>query len=619
MKKIIFSLGCFLAVGASYAQVNNTKANADQTPHKLVVNSELDNYKASAPNNGAQKALGQVVWSDNFSTAANWTFDNNGQTAADRGWSIGTSGTVWTTMAGLSNPINSTSGGSFAKLQNGNYGTNTQAIGVVYTMTNTTPINVTSLAGTSQVNLKFEQFGALFNDAQEVQISTDGTTYTTVFSNAGRAVFNGTNPTAVYTNPEVITVDISTYLESAPDLNTVFVRFRWTSRIPTNTTPNAWTTFGWKIDDVAIVTKNDNDIQIASSYWGTENLKYYQIPTTQVSTVDFSVNVKNAGGNALINPTFTVESNGGVWSESGTVASIAPNGTDSLFTTAYSVPNTVGTYNITRALVHDSIDDDPTNNQLSGFSFAVTDHIFARDNDARDGYTFVNDSTQYEVGNYFELAQNQTLYGVDVVLHSNSDVNAEFYAVLYKEVAGATYTDAMNFIAETDIAQVTTSMLGQVTTLEFPNPVSLNTTDVYYLVVVSTDGLLNIATGGSSEGFSYLWNNNTLGLQNLTPIIRMNFDPTLGLKTNDEVLNGVSIFPNPATEKATVEFNLANASNVSVEVTDITGKVVETVSLSNVAAGANKADLNTAGYASGMYSVVIKSNDASVTRKLVVR
>lgn len=616
MKKIIFSLGCLLTVGASYAQVNNTKLNANQLPHQLLVNNELNNYKAPAANHGIQKAVGTVVWSDNFSTAANWTIDNNGQTAADRGWSIGTSGTVWTTMGGLSSAINSSSGGSFAKLQNGSF--SNQATGVVYTLTNATPIDLDALANTNQVNLRFEQFGARFNDVQEVQISTDGTTFSTVYSNNNRDYYNGTNASAIYGNPEVIIVDISSFL-TAPTLTTVYVRFRWTSNY-TGTEPGQWTSFGWKIDDVAFITKNDNDIQVTSSYWGTENLKYYQIPTTQVSTIDFSANVKNVGKNALINPTFTVESNGGVWSESGTVASIAPNGTDSLFTTAYSVPNTVGTYNITRAVVHDSIDDDATNNMLSGFSFAVTDHIFARDNDARDGYTFVNDSTQYEVGNYFELVQNQTLYGVDVVLHANSDVDAEFYAVLYKEVAGgATYTDVMSFIAETDIAQVVPSMLGQVTTLQFPNPVSLNTTDVYYLVVVSTDGLLNIATGGSSEGFSYMWNNNTLGLQSLTPIIRMNFDPTLGLKTNDEVLNGVSIFPNPATEKATVEFNLANASNVSVEVTDITGKVVETVSLSNVAAGANKADLNTAGYASGMYSVVIKSNDASVTRKLVVR
>ena len=42
-------------------------------------------------------------------------------------------------------------------------------------MTTTDPIDV--IAGTNQVTLEFEQYGARFNDLQQILISTDGISF----------------------------------------------------------------------------------------------------------------------------------------------------------------------------------------------------------------------------------------------------------------------------------------------------------------------------------------------------------------------------------------------------------------------------------------------------------
>lgn len=616
MKKIILSALCLAQIGYVSSQVSKLSTPINKL--EKLSTKEMNQIPPMLSSNDKgfdEKALGQVVWSDNFSTPANWSIDNDGQTEATFGWSIGTSGASWYTGGGLSNAINSTSDGNFANLQNGNYFTNTQATNVVYTMTTAVPIDLETLAGTDQVNLKFEQFGALFNDAQEVLISTNGTDYSLAYTNTGREVFNGTNPGAIYANSETIIVDVSPILEAAANTTTVYVQFRWTTRFPSDPSLNAWTTFGWKIDDVEFITKPDNDAKVVSSYWGTNGLKYYRVPLTQVAEVDFSADVVNSGQNELKTTTFSVDVNTGAWMESSASQDVMPNDTVT-FTTLPYIPSALGTYSSAYSIIHDSIDDVPSNNLIAATSFEVTNFTFARDNNSMNGYTFVNDSTEYEVGNYFEVTVPQTVYAVDVVLSDQSEVDSEFSALIYEDTGGDSYIDAMQYVTESMIVLSEASMFGNVTTLNLVQPVELEPGKSYYVVVISYDGLLNISTGGLSDGYSYLWNDNQLALQNLTPVIRLNFDPSVSL-TENELLNNVSVFPNPSTNDAKVEFNLANASDVTINVTDITGKTVETIKLGNVNAGVSSANLNVANYATGIYNVVITTNETSVTSKLI--
>ncbi len=76
--------------------------------------------------------------------------------------------------------------------------------------------------------------------------------------------------------------------------------------------------------------------------------------------------------------------------------------------------------------------------------------------------------------------------------------------------------------------------------------------------------------------------------------------------------------PNPAVNSTSINYTLDKSSNVSFTVTDITGKVMMSENLSDVAAGANKVEVNTASFSNGMYFYTFLINGHSVTQKFVV-
>ena len=78
------------------------------------------------------------------------------------------------------------------------------------------PIDIVSLGGSNQVSLTFRQYGARFNDLQEIQMSTDGTTWITIGDNDG--------PAHMHINSEM--VDSAEFIqEQKPDKISFSVRF----------------------------------------------------------------------------------------------------------------------------------------------------------------------------------------------------------------------------------------------------------------------------------------------------------------------------------------------------------------------------------------------------------
>lgn len=577
--------------------------------------SEL-NFEASATtsvkpvqNIASTRDLGTVFWEDDFSSDVNWVSDRNGK-AAPYGWNIGTTVNTW--WANFSGGINSTSDGGFAEVFNGDYYEDGQEINVVYTLTSS-PIDIQTLAGTDQITLSFQQFGALFNDGQEVQISTDGVNYTTVYTNNNRTVFVGNNPTAVYANPETILANLSSYITGATSIT---IRFRWTSRFPSDADIIAWTTFGWFIDDVKLTTNPDWDLDITDNYWGSLGLYYDQIPLTQVAPIDFSANVLNGGTQDLTNVVYTVDVNSGDWIGTSASTTIVAGDTDSLFTTTQFTPSALGNYIGTRTITQTEVDDVPANNNLSNIEFDVTNFIYARDNNVPDGTATY--TTEFEVGNLFDIYAEQDLYGIDIRLTTGSTVGNAYYARLY----GINADGDFEYLIETPYFEVVPSDLNVIRRLAFPVPYTLSANTTYLVVVGAPAGGVTVSEAGySADQTSFLYYPGSASggpwfFTNNTPMVRMDFDPSVSL-TENELLNGVSVFPNPSSNEAKVEFNLANASDVTINVTDITGKTVETIKLGNVNAGVTSANLNVANYATGIYNVVITTNETSVTSKLI--
>ena len=208
-------------------QIQYTKKDLLNFPHESHINS-------------SSKALGQVIWSDNFDDTSTWVIDNDGQSGLEFGWNINTTNEGWWS----GNGINSTSGGANAELVNGNPTLNpgTQAQNVTYTLTTDSMIDIASLGGSNMCVLEFEQYGARFNDLQEVQISYDGTTFTTIGDNLDQSVLSSSGGSA-YPNPMTKSINLGPILSATPQ--PFYLRFSWTTNYPSQATnANVWTNIG---------------------------------------------------------------------------------------------------------------------------------------------------------------------------------------------------------------------------------------------------------------------------------------------------------------------------------------------------------------------------------------
>ncbi len=81
----------------------------------------------------------------------------------------------------------------------------------------------------------------------------------------------------------------------------------------------------------------------------------------------------------------------------------------------------------------------------------------------------------------------------------------------------------------------------------------------------------------------------------------------------------LKVFPNPATDKTTVQFTVAQPSLVSVNVYDANGKIVKTVMNGNLEKGSYSFPVNTAGLSKGIYFVKMTSGTDTKNEKLIVQ
>lgn len=361
MRKIYLSLAILAVSSAAIAQnVGSNRAFANPTSYQRI-NTERPLQTAL----GNQKVGGVVLWTNNFSTPSDWTINNDTVTTINYGWKINT-GADHSWWANITS-VNGGSGGAYAELNNGNPTLNpgTQRMGVTYTMTTAAPIDITNAAlntnNTDQVSLKYLQYGARFNDAQEVYISTNGTTWILVDDNSDKPALTSTGGSA-YNNSTTEVINIAPYI--AGNATSVWIRFSWTTGVPSQSTnPNVWVTYGWFIDDVSIITNPDSDLTISSPFYAAGAMEYpYPItPLTQLTPITFSAKVKNNGATSQVGSKLDVTVGANTYSSN--LVTIAPGASDSLVAnTTFTPAATVASYTATYTAVGSGTDDNPADN-----------------------------------------------------------------------------------------------------------------------------------------------------------------------------------------------------------------------------------------------------------------
>ena len=392
-------------------------------------------------------AQGDIIWYNNISNCADWTFGNG---AAETGspWqdidlnfectTVGSAGFFNGWAGGNSDGtpapgINSTSGGNFMMVDSDLYGAVTQydANWVENSWVETVaPIDCSAYP---YVAISFEtRYRCYDNGASDgsekcfVEISRDGvnwpsltSTYVTTWEEEGIIVYGDSVQSRYEVFPEsesgyqtddpsVIELDIS---EAAGGQDQVWIRFRWVG---------TWG-YSWEIDDIFIreIPENDTRIDNYLSYTNYLETGIYEngawAQSQLLDTMFAGAKVYNFGYGTQENVMLDIEVNGNT--SSSEVIDTFPNSAADTLSAGYSVTE-VGTYTVNYALSASNIDNNPENN-FAAQSFEVTEYSYGRDNGViSDTYGGAFD---YACMPYYDIHNDVTIYGIDVAIMNGGE------------------------------------------------------------------------------------------------------------------------------------------------------------------------------------------------------
>ncbi len=615
MKKQITLLASALFVaGISSAQVN--KSFVQKKPLNITTT------KSELVNDGSvEKNGGDLIWSSNFSNAADWTMGNTG-TGVQGAFQIGGYPTNFTnyltgTTTGLTAPMAFFDGIQYLLAG---------PVGLQNAWMSTTTID---LSASEVISVSFNQIYRRFNhDLVFVEVSTDnGATW--AFSKQVNTAAVGNGPTL----RNVLTTDFLI----GPGVTQGKIRVRWESLTADN---NFGSGYGWAIDNFEVIEGYENNIKLTDAYYayGTQNLTATIMPTAQAAVagkISFGAEIENVGS-ATQPISFNVTS--GAYTQTSAEGDIMPFANDSLdidFASGFTIPSTVGTYNFKYTVLSDSILDFNIDDTITT-PFAVSNNVFAV-----DSYTGPNSITgsfngwqtqtgDPQIGTLFEIFANDNVGAVQIGIGNVSAsqqadyIGLSVYASIYKWNAT---TEAFDYIDRSDEDhEIAAPDFGNLIMCYFPNLPQLTTGGLYLVTAGTYNGAeVPIAFAGSIIAGNTMGYNdggtNAIGLASdgdkvEAPVVRLDFNDYTGIKEMTSAIN-VSVYPNPFAGTTEVKFNLKADASVSAVVTDLSGRTVATVPASQMAAGTQTIAIDGTSFQAGIYNVTLTVGNETTTKRIV--
>lgn len=94
--------------------------------------------------------------------------------------------------------------------------------------------------------------------------------------------------------------------------------------------------------------------------------------------------------------------------------------------------------------------------------------------------------------------------------------------------------------------------------------------------------------------------------------------PPLGISDVDAGINHLAVYPNPANDKAYINFTLAEKSTVQIKVTDALGRVMNSISKPGMENGAHKLGIDLSTLSNGIYNVTVQTEKGNISTRLSV-
>jgi hypothetical protein len=612
MKKIVLSLLVFTFSIVAFAQ-------KDFQPSQRLKPLLLPNHDFGKTENNqvlTQKAGGDIIWQNNFSVPQDWTIETNGQGTFIIGNNnhpeIAGATDGLSAYMGAMSTVGTTASNGFAFFNGVQYLIN-GAVDPQDTWVKSDTIDLSNYL-LNYITISFNQrFRHLNYDSTFVEISENaGQTWVSYPLNEGYA----TNDPAVQ----------NTILKLVPVSGSALtmIRFRWKSDSADDQYGSG---YGWMIDDVKLIEPFLDEINISKVFTNDviNAFDYYSTPLTQASPMTYGAIVENLGSQSISKYIkFNVTLSSSVFLDSALVT-ILPGGLDTVWLSNAFTPTQLGTYSLNVYATDQGV---LTNNSMTD-EFKITDYIYGHNYPVTGSLTFGFNTVDATVGmgNIYQCFQNQQLNGLQVQFGtgttSNTDITAEFYEVI-------TSIQDPNNVYLTDGYYTTPSTINTSTPTDiaFDAPITLEAGKLYMVVLkfyqTSTNKIKFKASSKGNDDFStvgYGPFGASAGINYFTgwssaPHISLNFDPVLGTEEIEQVQQAV-IMPNPSNGVASLQFELLNASDVTITVLDVAGKEVQNTALNQLTSGLHNVALESAKWNSGVYFVNIASNGTVLTKKFV--
>lgn len=185
---------------------------------------------------------------------------------------------------------------------------------------------------------------------------------------------------------------------------------------------------------------------------------------------------------------------------------------------------------------------------------------------------------------------------------ASTTTSSDLFSVQFSTDCGTTWTPRFNRNIKSGSVGVSASQAGNFV----PTPAQFYQDNV---PLVGLTGQPNImfklkftAETGSSNNF-YV---DDINLTSLTGIAEI------------PLVSNINVFPNPASDLVTVEFDLVDGKDVQVEMKDVLGRLIKTGERSYLQAGHHAVSMPLADVAKGIYFISVKSNAQAITQKLVI-
>jgi len=395
--------------------------------------------------------------------------------------------------------------------------------------------------------------------------------------------------------------------------------------------------YAWLVDDLKIVEQPAYDLRsLAPFVAGTNNigLEYGKTPVAHLDTsYDIGGSAFNFGSATNTNTVASVNFGAGL-SYNYSIGTIVTN--DTIAYGATETPNlSVGVYNgaYTVSSTEEATGSALFANNVYNRNFEVTNNVYALDGigvnpaSAQTTTTLGSNSFNTPTGTIFANMYhlrggntNNVVVSLEIGIANTTNAGttiqvamidtATFFADGYQSLS-----DLNGNVAESDFYTVTAADVsaGKITVF-FPQPVAL-ADDAYYAAVLTE---VNAATNirilndetvlqPSYASMIHLIGDATYSNGNAFAI-RMNMG-VLGLDESANV--NLSVYPNPSSEVVTIESNITEGS---IQIIDLTGKVVANQTVNGAATA-----FNTTALTNGMYTVILTNGSTVETRKFIVQ